>query len=200
MRTQSIDTSPEAERVQIAILRKKGLSNSYRITASLSRSIRVAALLARQQQQPGLTEQDAVFAAFERSWGPSLATELRQVVEQRQIVPTFSAIELEAAFVPVVQALEQMGIACALTGSFARSVYGLQRTLVQVEVLANLEQVDAVVLQELLPATFYVRLADIRTAKKAATLDLAYLDRWAQVLNVHDLLEQALREAGLAQP
>lgn len=169
MRTQSIDTSPEAERVQIAILRRKGVRNSFRITTSMSDSLRVAALLARQQQQPGLTEQEAMFAATERSLGRSLATELRQIAVQRQIVPSFSTIELKAAFVPVVQALEQMNIPCALTGSFARSVYGMQRTLVQVDVLANLEHTDTVVLQELLPAPFYVRLADIQLAKAQRT-------------------------------
>lgn len=32
---------------------------------------------------------------------------------------------------------------------------------------------------------------------KADSLDLAYLDQWATVLKVHDLLNQALQEAGL---
>src|SRR5258707_9320965 len=36
--------------------------------------------------------------------------------------------------------------------------------------------------------------------RQGANLDLAYLDRWAAVLGVGDLLEQALREAGLRQP
>jgi hypothetical protein len=32
---------------------------------------------------------------------------------------------------------------------------------------------------------------------KADSLDLAYLDHWANVLKVNDLLTQALQEAGL---
>ena len=36
--------------------------------------------------------------------------------------------------------------------------------------------------------------------KQGANLDLAYLDRWAAALGVGDLLERALREAGLRQP
>lgn len=36
--------------------------------------------------------------------------------------------------------------------------------------------------------------------RQGANLDLAYLDRWAAALGVGDLLEQALREAGLRQP
>lgn len=36
--------------------------------------------------------------------------------------------------------------------------------------------------------------------RQGANLDLAYLNRWAAALGVGDLLEQALREAGLRQP
>lgn len=36
--------------------------------------------------------------------------------------------------------------------------------------------------------------------RQGANLDLAYLDRWAAALGVGDLLERALREAGLRQP
>ena len=36
--------------------------------------------------------------------------------------------------------------------------------------------------------------------RQGANLDLAYLDRWAAALEVGDLLERALREAGLRQP
>lgn len=32
---------------------------------------------------------------------------------------------------------------------------------------------------------------------KADSLDLTYLDHWANILKVHDLLNQALQEAGL---
>jgi hypothetical protein len=36
--------------------------------------------------------------------------------------------------------------------------------------------------------------------QQAGLLDLAYLDRWAAILDVSDLLEQALRETGIRQP
>ncbi len=174
MRTQSIDTHPDAERVLIALLRQKGVSKRFQLTASMSRSIMVAAQLARQQQQPGLTEQEALFSSLERSLGQVLTAELRQVAERRQIFPAFATVELQAALFPVVQALEQMNRACALTGSLARSLYGMQRTLSQVDVLADLDNVDAAFLYELLPAAFFVRLADIQFALTERTSFLYY--------------------------
>lgn len=166
MRTQSMDTSPEAERVLIALLRRKGVSRRFQLAASMSRSIRVPALLVLQQAQPGLTESEAMFLSVERTLGTSLTLELRQTAMQRQILSTFAGIDLAAAFTPVVQTLESMGITCALTGSLARSLYGMQQTHLQVNVLANLDKVDAPFLQELLPAAFYVRAADIQAALK----------------------------------
>jgi len=174
MRTQSIDTSPEAERFLIALLRQNGVAKRFRLTASLSRSAMIGGPLARQQQQPGLTEQEALLSSFRYSLGQALMDELRQVAEQRQILPTYSTVELEAAFVPVIQALEHMGIACALTGSLARSLHGMQRALFQVDILADLENVDATFLQELLPAAFYIRPRDIHAALAHKTSVIYY--------------------------
>ncbi|HEY3992982.1 MAG TPA: hypothetical protein VGM01_08910 [Ktedonobacteraceae bacterium] len=174
MRTQSMDTSPEAERFLITLLHQRGAAKRFHLAASMSYSAKVAALLAFQQEKPGLDEQEALFHAEELSWGSSLVAELRQVAEQRQIWPEFSTISLEAAFIPILQALEQMGITCALTGSLARSIYGMQRTHLQVDIVARLEHVDAVFLQKLLPAAFYARPADIQAAVAEKTSFIYY--------------------------
>ena len=164
MRTQSIDTSPEAERFLISLLRQRGVAKRFQLAVSMSHSVRVAASLACQHQQPGLTEEEAMFASEEYTLGRSLVEELRQAAERSQIFPAFAEADLVAALIPVVRALEQRGIACALTGSLARSIYGMQRTHVQVNVLADLENVDATLLQELLPEAFYARPGDIQAA------------------------------------
>ena len=59
MRTQSVDTSPEAERVLIALLRQKGVTRRFRITASLSNSMKVSSGRYLQQQWD-LAEQKAI--------------------------------------------------------------------------------------------------------------------------------------------
>lgn len=78
----------------------------------------------------------------------------------------------------VVGALDQVGIAYALGGSMASSIYGVMRsTLVAdltVEPFAGREQA------------------------LANCFDLAYLNRWAAELAVDDLLQEALAAAGMA--
>jgi len=130
----------------------------------MRRSVRIASLLVQQRERPELTEHATMFLATNFVWERPLVKELYLAAEQRQILPAFSAISLEAAFVPVVQMLERIGVACALTGSLARSIYGMQRTHLQVDVLADLENADVAALQDLLPPAFYVRSADIQTA------------------------------------
>ena len=169
MRTQSIDTSPDAERVQIALLRKRGVSKRFRSTASLSGSTMMASQLYRQQKSSGMTEQNAMFLSVEHPLGQTLVNELRRASEQRQIFPDFSTIDMQSALFPVLKALEEAGIACALTGPLASCLYGMPQYVGQLDILADLNDVDATFLQELLPAAFYVRLADIQAALTART-------------------------------
>lgn len=164
MRTQSMDTSPEAERVQIAILRKASVSQRFRRTASLSHLTMIAAQRYLQQKHLGITEQEAMFLSVEHSLGKATTQELRQAAEKRQVFPAFSAIQIQSALFPVLNALENAGIVCALTGSLANCLYGLQQHVEQINVLADLDGIDAMFLQEMLPAAFYVRPADLPIA------------------------------------
>lgn len=174
MRTQSIDTNPEVERILIMLLRQKGVSRRFQLVASMSRTIPLNASLACQTLRSEMTEQEALFSSIEHLLGKTLTAELRQVSEQRQIAPAFATIDLLSSFLPVLNALESVGITCALSGSLARSIYGMQRALTQVDVLADLTNVDATLLYELLPATFYMRLADVETALALRTSFVIY--------------------------
>jgi hypothetical protein len=174
MRTQSIDTNPEVERILITLLRQKGVSRRFQLVASMSRTILLNASLACQTLHPEMTEQEALFSSAEHLLGKALAIELRQISEQRQIAPAFATIDLLSSFLPVLNALENMSITCALSGSLARSIYGMQRALTQINVLADLTNVDATLLYELLPATFYMRLADIESALALRTSFVIY--------------------------
>jgi hypothetical protein len=174
MRTQSIDTSPEAERFLIALLRQKGVARRFQLTASLSRSTMVGAPLALQHQHQTFSEQESLFVSIARSLGSSLTQELRQVAEQRQIFLAFSGIDLQAVLFSALNAFEQAGIVCALTGSLASCLYGMQQAQMHIDILANLEYVDATLLQELLPAAFYGRPADIQAALAEKTSMVYY--------------------------
>lgn len=169
MRTQSIDTSPEAERFLIALLRQKGVTRRFQLTASLSRSTLLGAPLSLQHQHQTLSEREALFVSTERFLGRPLTQELRQAAEQRNIFPAFSSIDLPVVLFSVLTAFKQAGIVWALASSLARCLYGMQQAVVQIDLLASPEHVDATFLQELLPATFYVHPANVRTAFEAKT-------------------------------
>jgi hypothetical protein len=184
---------------------------------------------------------------------------------------------------PIVEALEQLGVAYHLGGSVASSLHGEARSTQDIDLVANLQAAHVRHFVALLNQDYYLDESSIRDAirrqasfnaifldtgmkidvfipkarafdqdelqhihylplerggrsfpvsspeamilrklewyemggrvskrqwgdligilqKKAATLDLIYLDRWARVLRVDDLPEQALQEAGLARP
>lgn len=105
MRTQSMDTSPEAERVQITILRKASVSQRFRRTASLNHLTMVAAQRYLQQKYRGITEQEAAFLSVEHTFGKVITQELREIAEERQIFPAFSAIHIQSALFPVLSTL-----------------------------------------------------------------------------------------------
>lgn len=174
MRTQSIDTSPEAERIQIMLLRKRGTQKRFQLATSVSNSTLASTHIYLRRQYPGITEQDAMFLSAEHTMGQALVNELRQTSERRQIFPAFSTIDMQSALFPVLRTLEHAGIACALTGPLACCLYGMQQAVKRIDILADLEGVDVAFLHEFLPATFYVRLADIQTALVAKTAILYY--------------------------
>jgi hypothetical protein len=176
MRTQSIDTSPEAERVQIAILRKASVSQRFRRTASMSHLTMMSAQRYLQQKNAHVTGLEAMFLSVEHSFGKAITQELRQASEMRQIFPAFATVPMQSALFPVLSALKNVGITCALAGPLASCLYGLQQHVEQIHILADLDGVDATLLTEIFPAEFYVRPDDIHTAlAKRSTITYYHL-------------------------
>ena len=84
MRTQSPDTHPEAERVQIEVLRKAGIARRMSITRSLSRS---AIQLSRQgirKANPNASEEEISLIFIEVTYGKDLADRVRAYLGKRR--------------------------------------------------------------------------------------------------------------------
>lgn len=138
MRTQSSDTSPEFERVQIARIRAFSLAKKFKSVRSWTQSITSANFYAAHGSTSDLQEYDRAVQFVSREYGNRLATLFRDRIRQRASW-ALQAPDLQEALLPIIDVYEQLGVRYLLTGSVACSVYGLPRAVQDVDVLADLD-------------------------------------------------------------
>jgi hypothetical protein len=139
MRTQSVDTRPEVERVLIEMIREAPITKRFGFVQAWSASLIEAGVQAIQYTHPDVDETEARLRYAERHYGKECMDEARCAVQQRQV--TIAATpDFQAALMPIVEMLEQHAIAYALSGSVARSLYGMQRASFQIDVMADCDK------------------------------------------------------------
>lgn len=84
MRTQSTDTSPEAERVQIELLRKASPERRLDIARSLSQSMILASRETIKRLHPQISEEELKILFVELYYGKELADRVREYMEKRR--------------------------------------------------------------------------------------------------------------------
>ncbi|MFI5271739.1 MAG: hypothetical protein ACHQ4H_01730 [Ktedonobacterales bacterium] len=288
MKTSSADTSPDAERVQLELMRHASATRRVRLACSLSATTIALSRRALRRTHPEMSDQDALLAWVAQQYDPELARRLRVAVASRN-GPALSGGAMESSDVlailaPVVDIFERLGIPYRIGRSLASSVYAVARATADVDIVAEIRPEQAVPLAQQLQSAYYVdgqmildairhwssfnlvhlgtmlkvdvfvpqprpyetaaaqrardetlseapnarlyRVAspedvilaklewyrlggeisdqqwrDIQGVMKVQTsaLDLAYLRQWAVALDVADLLERALQQAGLAR-
>lgn len=83
MRTQSIDTHPRAEKVQIQLLRQAGLSRRLELARSLSLTTIEMSRNAIRKRYPEMNELQALLRFVALCYGPSLAERLEHYIKRR---------------------------------------------------------------------------------------------------------------------
>ncbi len=78
MRTQSMDTSPEMERVQIELIRKASPTKLLGIVRSLSQTIIQTSRRNIQQLHPHISEEELKYIFIEMYYGKELADRVRK--------------------------------------------------------------------------------------------------------------------------
>jgi hypothetical protein len=84
IRARPADTDPEAERVQIELMRRAGVGGRVRLAASLTRTVIALARRAIRHSLPDSTEEDVGLRFVELHYGRELAAEVRRYLATRR--------------------------------------------------------------------------------------------------------------------
>jgi hypothetical protein len=83
MRPQSVDTDPEAEKVQIELLRQASISRRIALALSLSETVIQLARNAIRIQNPNFSDRDVLLRFVSIHYGQELAESVRKDLQQR---------------------------------------------------------------------------------------------------------------------
>ena len=138
MRTQSIDTTPEIERLQIARIRSFSPARKFASVRSWTHTLTSANLHAMRSGTTEPNERDIAARFVTREYGRGLSTDFQAAMEQRPEW-TMQEHDLQAAMIPVIEALQRLGLCYYLSGSIACSIYGLPRGAQDIDVVADMQ-------------------------------------------------------------
>jgi len=163
MRTQSIDTAPEVERLQVARIRSFSPARKFASVRSWTHALTSANVHAMHSGTPEPNERDIAMRFVTREYGRALATDFQAAVEQR---PEWCLQEhdLLVALIPVIETFECLGIRYYLSGSIACSVYGLPRGAQDIDFLADIQLEHVCPLIDHLQAAYTINEQALRDA------------------------------------
>jgi hypothetical protein len=139
MRTQSIDTYPEAERVMIELIRGASISKRFRLVQSLTQSALWSSFHAWRERHREASEQEAAVHVVSTCYGTGLARCVQEALERRESWQ-MQPIDLMAAMLPAVHAFDHLGVSSYLAGSIASSLYGMQQLAQDVDLVVGLPE------------------------------------------------------------
>ena len=137
MRTQSVDTHPEAERIMIEPIRSSPMSKRFRVVQSLTQSAFWAAVHTWQGHHHEASEHEAAVHVLSSSYGPGLA-KLVQAALERCEGWHLQPIDLLAVMYPALHALEDLHVPYYLGGSIASSLHGMQQLAQDIDLVVDL--------------------------------------------------------------
>jgi hypothetical protein len=139
MKTQSPDTSLDAELVLIGMIRKASMSRRFAFVQAWTASMFEAGSQYVRQLHPQANDEEARLLFIERQYGKDLADELRRSLHAYG-VQVAATVDYQRAIRPLARICEELDIPYALSGSLASSLYGLQRATLHIDLVADLRQ------------------------------------------------------------
>jgi hypothetical protein len=136
MRTQSIDTHPDVERVLIALLRQASSQKRFQSVQALTRSGIWANVHSWLQHHPEASPQEAAVHYVASAYGDHFARLVQDRLvwqEHWQVQP----IDLLAVLEPILCVLASAGISYYLGGSLASSLHGMPQLAQDIDLVVH---------------------------------------------------------------
>jgi hypothetical protein len=136
MRTQSVDTHPDAERIMIELIRSSPMSKRFRLVQSLTQSAFWSTMHAWQERHREASEQEAALHVLSCSYEPGLVQRVQAALERREgwhLQP----IDLLAVMLPARCAFEELNVPYYLGGSIASSLHGMQQLAQDIDLVVD---------------------------------------------------------------
>ena len=139
MRTQSVDTHPQAERIMVELIRNSPMSRRFRLVQSLTHSTFRAPVQTWRERQREASDQEAAVHVLSCFYGPGLAQRMQAALERCEgwhLQP----IDLLAVMLPARRTLEDLCVPYYLGGSIASSLHGLQQLAQDIDLVVDLDE------------------------------------------------------------
>jgi hypothetical protein len=138
MRTQSLDTNPDAERMMIHLIRQASMRKRFRLIQSLTQSTMWSNYHTWQQIHEA-QEDEAAFHFVSCLYGINLAQHVQTALEQRPFWHLQSP-NLLTVILPALDIFEQEHVPYYLGGSLASSLHGMQQAAQDIDLVVDLHE------------------------------------------------------------
>lgn len=153
MITQSPDTHPEIEKIQISLIQSLGIAKRTSRVRSLSETTIKLSKRAILRANSGLDKTELNFKFISYYYGEELAVRLRKDMEKKIIMKGSDILE---ATEPVADAFEKLGVLYYIGGSVASSAYGIPRSTMDVDMVSDLKPEHVRSLVRMLEPSYYI--------------------------------------------
>ena len=137
MRTQSVDTGPETERIIVEMIRKAPVSKRFRLVQSLTQSTVWSSIQAWRRSHQMSSEREAAIRYVLCSCGIALAQRVQVELDLREGWYAQPA-DLVAVMLPALHVFDELCVPYYLGGSIASSVHGMQQMARDIDLVIDL--------------------------------------------------------------
>ena len=174
MRTQSRDTSPEAERVLIDLIRKAPIAKRFKSVRSITNTLLQMNIKNIQKLYPGATAAEIaqVFVAHSsKSSASKIIESLDARLNDRWEI---SEPDVLVALNSITTLLASQRIPYYVGGSLASSIYGMPQLMRDLDVVADLQAIHIPLLIPLLQESYYANAQEMYDAAQQHTFFSIY--------------------------